>query len=349
MAEENKKILDSNPENSSQPAEQPTQNQPADQPSPAEPEQPTEQPQEEPSQQDTEPGQPAESQPDSPPAQPAEAIEPEAEQAEEEMVGVEEAEVTTEEASEAEETPADGADEKSAIEPDVQPVEQETEPISGEVQLSEEELEEKKRINKYFVFTWKDLERYSNNIIKSLKEDKWKPDLIIGVARGGVIPAMLISDALKMHGLDDLFFVHAKKYHVDENIGLQIKQAHDMKNYDFVDKKVLLVDDVCDTGETLKLLRDSLIEKKAEVRTASVVYLWNTAKLTPDYYGFAMPFYKCVFPYSTCEFEKRIKKYGAHILWEVEVEDKKSEKEEAEMSETIPGVKIENTPVAPSQ
>ena len=53
-------------------------------------------------------------------------------------------------------------------------------------------------------YTWNDIERMCSNIIVQMYNDKWTPDYIVGITRGGLIPATILSNTLNipMHTLD---------------------------------------------------------------------------------------------------------------------------------------------------
>ena len=48
-------------------------------------------------------------------------------------------------------------------------------------------------INKHF-YTWKDIEKCSMSIVNQMYKDNWTPDYIVGITRGGNVPATIISN-----------------------------------------------------------------------------------------------------------------------------------------------------------
>jgi len=109
----------------------------------------------------------------------------------------------------------------------------------------------------------------------------FKPDVIVGISRGGWFPARILSDLLEN---PELASVRAEFY-------LKVAQARDEPvitqpvSAPVEGRRVLLVDDVADTGKSLRLVRSHLRERGAsEVRVATIYYKpWSI--LVPDWYA----------------------------------------------------------------
>jgi len=90
---------------------------------------------------------------------------------------------------------------------------------------------------------WTDVEEYVNRILLSMYKDNWKPDYIVGLTRGGLIPAVLAS-----HKIDVPMktLKVSLRDHVDDN-------DHDWTMADdaLEGAKILVLDDINDTGATL--------------------------------------------------------------------------------------------------
>lgn len=100
----------------------------------------------------------------------------------------------------------------------------------------------------------------------------WRPDVVVGISRGGVIPAMVLAQHFNV-----------RKYYI-------IKVSHvgddrKVKTFepDVFEKKVLLVEDMIETGKSLKAAKEFLEAKGAEVKTACL-YTMPTSVIEPDVY-----------------------------------------------------------------
>ena len=98
-------------------------------------------------------------------------------------------------------------------------------------------------------------------------------DHIVGIARGGLIPAVQLSHQLKV----PFASIH---WSTRDNIG------RDLKNILLLaggNKRILLVDDICDSGKTLTEITTYPFFK-AKIDTAVLIY--NVAQeFTPTYFG----------------------------------------------------------------
>jgi hypoxanthine phosphoribosyltransferase len=118
------------------------------------------------------------------------------------------------------------------------------------------------------------------NLAQEIRKNGFKPDLIVGVCRGGWPPARVMSDLL---GNPQMANVKAEFYlGVAETKGEPV--ITQPVSVSVRDKKILLVDDVADTGKSLKLVKSHLQEMGAkEVKVVTLYYKpWSI--ITPDYY-----------------------------------------------------------------
>ena len=82
------------------------------------------------------------------------------------------------------------------------------------------------------------------DIVSQMYSDDWRPDYIVGVTRGGLIPAVMMSHytGVKMHTID----VRLRDAdHSPEHAVWMAEEAG-------AGKRILILDDINDTGETFK-------------------------------------------------------------------------------------------------
>lgn len=108
-----------------------------------------------------------------------------------------------------------------------------------------------------------DLETYFkliHDLILIIRESQFKPDCVVGVVRGGYIPSEAISRALKV----PLVLVRASSYSDKSKIGSPVISEFIGKPFG----KVLIVDDLVDSGETLLQVKEIL--KDFDPKTAVI-------------------------------------------------------------------------------
>ena len=129
--------------------------------------------------------------------------------------------------------------------------------------------------------TWNQIYTLLLNLAEKIRKNGFKPDIIVGVSRGGWPPARILSDLL---GNPNLANVRAEFYvGVAETKGEP--RLTQPVSVPVSGRKVLVVDEVADTGKSLKLVKEHMAEEgAAEVRIVTVYYKpWSIVK--PDYYG----------------------------------------------------------------
>ncbi len=127
---------------------------------------------------------------------------------------------------------------------------------------------------------WDEIQRLSEEVAEMIRRSGFEPDVIVAISRGGFPPARIISDVLDVRALASVSIVYY------ESVGEKREEPviiHPL-NADVRGKKVLIVDDVADSGHSLSLARRHVLEKGAsEVRIATLHYKpWSI--LRPDYY-----------------------------------------------------------------
>ncbi|WP_371547759.1 phosphoribosyltransferase [Streptomyces sp. NBC_00554] len=106
-------------------------------------------------------------------------------------------------------------------------------------------------------------------LAQTIADDGYEPDIVLSIARGGVFVAGGLAYALDCK---NIHLVNVEFYTgVGTTLEMPVMLAPVPNTIDFSDKKVLITDDVADTGKTLKLVHDFCVGAVAEVRSA-VIY-----------------------------------------------------------------------------
>ena len=106
-------------------------------------------------------------------------------------------------------------------------------------------------MNKIY-YTWSDVEHHTQEILRQICSDSWRPDYVVGLTRGGLVPANLISqylgcrmETLKVSLRDDTE-CESNLWMAEDAFGHEMDQP----------KRILIVDDINDTGATLNYIRE---------------------------------------------------------------------------------------------
>ncbi len=130
------------------------------------------------------------------------------------------------------------------------------------------------------ILTWESFGRAGRELAHAIAADGYRPDLIVSVARGGVFVAGLLAYALdckNMHMVNVEFYTG-----VGTTLEMPVMLAPVPDVVDFSNKRVLIADDVADSGKTLKLIHDFCRDTVAEVRSA-VIYQKPSSAVRCEY------------------------------------------------------------------
>jgi hypoxanthine phosphoribosyltransferase len=120
----------------------------------------------------------------------------------------------------------------------------------------------------------------SRELAERVAADGYEPDLILSIARGGLFLGGALGYALDVK---NLFVMNVEFYTgVDERLELPVVLPPTLDRVDLTGARVLVADDVADTGKTLELVRDFCSGYVAEVRTA-VIYEKPRSVVRCDY------------------------------------------------------------------
>jgi xanthine phosphoribosyltransferase len=101
---------------------------------------------------------------------------------------------------------------------------------------------------KKIYYTWQDTKRQTQEILRQINLDRWRPDYVVGLTRGGLVPANLISqylavpmECLKVSLRDDASQPESNLWMAEDA---------------YEGKRILIVDDINDSGATLNWIKE---------------------------------------------------------------------------------------------
>jgi uncharacterized protein len=141
------------------------------------------------------------------------------------------------------------------------------------------------------VMTWAELGIGARELAEQVYRDGYRPDMVLAIARGGLLVAGALSYAL---GVKNTFTMNVEFYTgIDERLPMPMLLPPVPDLVDFAETRVLIADDVADTGATLALVKDFCQGKVGEVRCAVLYekpastvhceYVWRRTSLWIDF------------------------------------------------------------------
>jgi hypoxanthine phosphoribosyltransferase len=117
-------------------------------------------------------------------------------------------------------------------------------------------------------------------LAQTIADDGYAPDLVLAVARGGLAVAMALAYALDVKALS---MVNVELYTgVDTRLDAPVLLSPVPSAGELAGRRVLIADDVADSGLTLRLVQDWCDEHVAQSRIA-VLFSKPTSVVEPDY------------------------------------------------------------------
>ena len=148
----------------------------------------------------------------------------------------------------------------------------------------------------YLAPSWSDLDELAFLVSQQIIKKKFQFDRIVTLAKGGWPMSRSLVDYL---GINEVASIGVKFY---AGINQHLRHPHVYQNIpvSVAGEKVLLFDDVTDTGESLKFAIDYLkIQGVRDVTTASLFYKPHSS-YKPDFYGMETTSW-IVFPYDAVQ------------------------------------------------
>lgn len=130
--------------------------------------------------------------------------------------------------------------------------------------------------------TWAEIQHWCDELAYSVEQSNWRPDAVVALTRGGLVPARIVCDHFTNK---NLYTVKVEHWGVTAHPDGEAKLTSPL-GQDLTGKKVLVVDDITDTGKSLTTAIDHIQEtgNPAEIRGAAMLHLTASA-YRPDFFA----------------------------------------------------------------
>lgn len=138
----------------------------------------------------------------------------------------------------------------------------------------------KKKVRQVHI-SWSRLEKLAARLVRMIKASGFSPDYVVGITMGGLIPLALVAEGLKVK---NVAMVSARSYDEKTKKRGKLVISH-VPRLTARGKKILLVDEIADTGETFKVVSSILKERcgATHIKTAAIVVNTTRCKTVPDF------------------------------------------------------------------
>lgn len=143
------------------------------------------------------------------------------------------------------------------------------------------ELKPNNPIPKKAYYYW---EKYHSLVLELRRKIESKPDVIVSIGKGGSMAGVILAE---IYGVDNLNF-GVKSYHSFNQH--KMIEYQPLPSYEALRcKHVLVVDDLADTGETLRYVCGKLLQNKVDQFKTATVFKKEGSEFIPDYFTEEVP------------------------------------------------------------
>ena len=132
----------------------------------------------------------------------------------------------------------------------------------------------------FIYISWEQLYCDTLELSKKIMRSGFQPEVMIAIARGGWVVGRILSDLLEIR---DVYAIAMKFYERISMPGDKPTLLQDL-NVNLRSKRVLLVDDIVDTGETLREALKHIQGKSPLELKTTTLYIKTWTPVKPDFY-----------------------------------------------------------------
>jgi hypoxanthine phosphoribosyltransferase len=160
--------------------------------------------------------------------------------------------------------------------------------------------------SEFDVPTWDQIYEMLLSLAERIRKSRFKPDIVLAVSRGGWIPARVLCDLLGDLNLADVgveFYLGVAETKDEPTLARPASVS-------LAGRNVLIVDEVADTGKSLKLVKEHVASQGAKAVKVAVIYSKPHSIVKPDFFAGETSSW-IVFPWEIKETVRKIIKDSA--------------------------------------
>ena len=161
-----------------------------------------------------------------------------------------------------------------------------------------------KNSKRFEYVSWDDVEKSCLSVYAKMKKDGYKPDIILGLLKGGSIPSSIMVDLFGVS--TGLVHLRVRSYDgMDQQKDVEVYPLEFEEFADLMDikgKEILIVDDIWDTGKTMLTILEKLKGEKVTTMTLFAKINKTAPIALPDYFDKTVFEDWIVFPWEKYEF-----------------------------------------------
>jgi len=131
---------------------------------------------------------------------------------------------------------------------------------------------------------WEKFYRLTRTLVQRIRQSGFVPELLVAISRGGLVPARVLSDQLNLFDLATLKVEHYHAMHKEPIARVRYPLTAEVEG-----RRVLLVDDVSDSGDSLQVACEHLYERgRPALLKSAVLHHKQVSSFVPDYFAEAV-------------------------------------------------------------
>ncbi len=139
-------------------------------------------------------------------------------------------------------------------------------------------------LNAVLTSSWNEHIQGINSLADDIIASGWKPTAILGISRGGLIPAAVLSYKLNVRLIQAVRVQHYDDQNTPLDSGPKFVDGPEpFASHQIETERLLVVDDIIDTGETLNLVLDAVRPHAANIKVAAL-YVRSNQQNAADWF-----------------------------------------------------------------